>query len=513
MHRFTSLISLTALFAGCAITESGDDVQCEGGKCDGGEDRCYAEARYNDGTCDAECPEADIDCFVMFDDQAQASSWFAQLETRLATSESRAPRALIPPSDARFTRMRELLDRGWASYQKHMPVGMIDQPPELVVIDDPTANAFVARDLASNKAAWVVMVQTGAMENQPDHSLLGVVMHELTHATKLHVLPGTGDRVRIHYQTTSGKPEPLGYKQKDDPRAREAITAWRALGEDAGAYAYAELHGMPAPGSLLSAVLNAAVAKADLSRCDTTVTAVNALSAFMAARTSPLTNLLEVSTAADKAELSQLTHAFLTDVRDVCLAGSTLDVFQLMAEQFGVTPAQVAERFPVAEQAAIAGKHVIDQITYLAGDRHRRMREVAALLQQETGRDITTLRYFSTEEAADDSTVPVMRDMGMPVDSVGQFFIAVMPEATRNQCTALLDANTTPPYGDLVDEHHAVCWRVAHVQQLGAATGPQQGYSAPLPETPTSSGAYRAIAGEQLPRWRRASDDISNALH
>ena len=239
--------------------------------------------------------------------------------------------------------MRELLDRGWASYKKHMPVGMIDQPPELVVIDDPVANAFVARDHASNKAAWVVMVQTGAMANQPDHALLGVVMHELTHATKLHVLPGAGDRVRIHYQIEPGDPEPLGYRQKDDPRAREAITAWRALGEDAGAYAYAELNGMPAPGSLLSSVLNAAVAQADLSACQSTVTAVDALTAFMAAHTAPLTNLLELPTVADKAQLSELTRAFLTDLRDVCLAGSTLDVFQLMAELFGVTPAQVAD--------------------------------------------------------------------------------------------------------------------------------------------------------------------------
>ena len=105
-----------------------------------------------------------------------------------------------------------------------------------------------------------------------------------------------------------------------------------------------------------------------------------------------------------------------------------------------------------------------------------------------------------------------MRDMGLPVDSVGQFFLPLFSETARNECTAFLDANTTPPYGDLVDEHHATCWRVAHVQQLGAATGPQQAYSAPLPATPTS-GAYRAIAGEQLPRWRRASDDTSNALH
>jgi hypothetical protein len=509
MHRFIFVFAFSSALAAC-MAEGGDDTQCVGGKCDGGKDVCEIEARYGNGTCDTDCAEADVDCFLFFDDQAQANAWFAQFEATLAMQEVRQPRALVPPSDPRFTRMRELLDRGWESYKKSMPVGLLDQAPELVIIDDPTPNAFVARDRPSNKAAWTVMVQTGAMVDQSDGALLGVVMHELTHAVRLHILEGIAERMRIHYQIGFDGAEPIGKEQRDNPRAREAITAWRDLGEDAGGSAYAELNGMPMPNSTLSTMLNAAIAKADVSQCPTTIANVTALQTFLTEHTNPLTNLLQLATPADRSQLDQLTRAFLTDLRDVCLANVHVDLFELMAAHFGVSKAEVEKEFPAAEQQMVAGKHIVDQITILAGDRHRRMREIAQLLDQDTQRDITTLRYFSSEEEADDSTVPVLRGMGLPADGVGTFFKVLMPEQVRSVCDDLVDGGMTPPYGDLVDEHHATCWRIAHVKQLARLQSPQ-GARTVVTEPAPATGEYSRIAGQRLPRFWRASDDISHA--
>jgi hypothetical protein len=511
MYRFTSLFSLAALFAGCAIEDISDDVDCADGKCDGGKDLCYAEHRYSNGTCDAECPQTDVDCLMLFDDQAQASAWFGELEKTIAMQEVRQPRSFVATNDPRFVRMRELLDRGWQSYKKTMPVKMIPKTPELVVIDDDTANAFVALDRASNKAAWVVMVQTGAIKDQSDDALLGVVMHELTHATKLHVLPTGPDRVRVHYQVTPGKAEPFGFQQKDQANARQAITAWRELGDAAGPNAHAELNGMPLGGGVLSTMLNAALGTANPANCQATSAKATAVNQFVAAHTDPLTSLLVVSTAADRTQLDQLTRALLSDLRDICLKDSTLDIFQLMAQTFGVSAEEVAAEFPVEEQTRLKGKHIIDQITLMAGERHQLMRELASEVQQNTGRDITTLRYFSFEEQADDATVPVLRDMGLAVDGVGQFFMNLMDDSLRAQCTAAMSGGMTPPYGDLVDEHHASCWRVAHVKQLGAA-GSKTAYEVTAPE-PVVVHDYSRFLGHELPRWRRASDDTSSALH
>ena len=188
MTRFISLLPFSIALAGCVIEGGTDDTSCADGKCDGGEDVCRVEQRYDNGTCDTDCAQSDPDCFLFFNEHAAASTWFGALEEKMAMQEVREPRRLVATTDARFARMRALLDRGWQSYQKVMPVKLIDRAPELVVIDDATANAFVALDEASNKAAWVVMVQTGAMEGQSDAALLGVVMHELTHAAKLHIM-------------------------------------------------------------------------------------------------------------------------------------------------------------------------------------------------------------------------------------------------------------------------------------------------------------------------------------
>lgn len=499
MKHIVRSLAIASALAACNTTDDPDE-----------EDVCLVEARYDNGTCDTDCAQADIDCFMLFEDQQQASAWFTQLEALLAQQEVREPRALVAPADPRFGRMRELLDRGWESYQRVMPVGLLAKAPELVLIDDANVNAFVARDQASNKAAWTVMVQTGALEGQPDDALLGLVMHELTHAVKLHVLEGTPDKVRVHYQVTAGEREPIGNQQHDEPFAREAITAWRGLGEEAGAYAYAELNGMPAPGSLLATMLEAAISRADLSNCETTIARANELQAFMDARIDPLTGLLVLATADDHMQLDSLTRAFLTDLRDVCLADSTLDLFELMAAHFGVTPQQIEEQFPAAERMLIAGKHIIDQITILAAERHRLMRELAARVQQDSGQDLTTLRYFSFEEEADDATVPVLRQMGMPADGLGTFFHTMLPEPALASCLGMIAADTPPPYGDLVDEHHATCWRIAHVTQLAAAPAQAETARRARIEVP-ATGAYRRLAGERLPRFRRASDDITHA--
>jgi hypothetical protein len=104
----------------------------------------------------------------------------------------------------------------------------------------------------------------------------------------------------------------------------------------------------------------------------------------------------------------------------------------------------------------------------------------------------------------------VLRDMGLAPDGVGQFFqTALLTGEIGAQCNALLSAKTTPPYGDLVDEHHGTCWRIAHVRQL--ATRSSAARTLPVDEAP-ATGEYLRIAGERLPRFRLASDATSKAL-
>jgi hypothetical protein len=504
------LCALATAVAGCALDGNDDDTVCTDGKCDAdGDDLCEIEGRYGDGACDASCLQPDIDCFMMFDGEPAARTWFADFERTMAQAEGRAPRALVATSDPRFERMHALLVRGWEAYAQVLPVGLLDRAPELVVIADDSANAFVTRDIPSNRAAWAVFVHTGALTDQPDHAVLGLVMHELTHAVKLHVLPGIDDTIRIHYQVFPGEREPLGYQQKDDAHARDAITAWRSLGDYAGPVAYEELNGMPFGNAHLGTVLRAALAGADPGACESTFAAAAELQAVLTANTSPLDNLLTLTTAAARIDLDRTTRRFLGELRTKCLATSTLDLFTMLAERFGVTPAEMEAEFPAAERQLVEGRHLIDQITLLASDRHRRMREIAALFEQQTGGDLATLRYFSHEEQADDSTLPVLRALQVPETGVGEFFHRILPAGVRQQCDAVRAAGETPPYGDLVDPHHATCWRIAHVDAMAASRGAP---AARLARPPSIGEVhdYTRIAGPRLPRWRRLADEVTH---
>ena len=525
-----SIALLSLALTACEAADAGDDgddgddgdgVECpDDGKCDdaGEPDACEAEGRYGDGTCDGTCALPDTDCFLQFDDHAGADQWFTGFEATLAASESRPPRALVAESDPRFVRMRDLLERGWTSYAEQRTVGDLDRAPELVVIDDPSVNAFVAFDKTAGKIGWAVMVQTGLLDlDASEPAILGVVMHELTHAVNRHVLPDAGDRFRIHYQVEPGEAEPLGFEQDDQPVARAAVSAWRKLGEEAGPYPLAELNGVPTGSeSLMTRVFNAVLTRAveaDEAACAAAVERVAPLSAFLGERTSPLDGLLRPLDEAERAQLDQLSSDFLAALRDPCLAASTLDLFPLIAELFNVTIDEVRAEFDPADEALISGRHILDQITILTSDRYTRMREVEAMLVADTGLDTTSLRYFSTEEAADDSTVPVLAGMDLPPDALGEFMLAMMPPDGLTGCTEILGRGEAPPYGDLIDEHHAFCWRAYHVTAL--AERDDSATEAPRRRAPRSGdvAAYERAAGPRLPRFRRPGDDTSSALH
>jgi hypothetical protein len=225
------------LVSGCIIGDT-DDRECTGGKCDGDGDSCN-DPRYGNGTCDLrlECAAPDIDCFDTFADDAAAATWFGKFEERLAEEEGRPPRKFLTPADPRWAKTRELLDRGWAAFRENRAVGELrDRRPGLVMLEDPTPNAFVAPNITFDKAGFTVMVQTGLFEfGGSDDGALGVMMHEFQHVIGLHVIGDTRDRLRKFY-FASQNTEPLGRFESDDPVARRYGEAWRTLAGTAGMF-------------------------------------------------------------------------------------------------------------------------------------------------------------------------------------------------------------------------------------------------------------------------------------
>ena len=464
------------LFLTACIIDGGPDDGRGGGKADDPDgDECTSPA-YGDGTCDVdlECAAPDIDCFVTFDDQQSAETWYAAFEQLLAAEEFRPPRAFVPESDPGFQRMRALLDEGWEAYKAVNPVGdLADARPALIVIEDPAVNAFVVPDLESGKAGFAVVVQTGLLaQNSSDEAMLGLVMHELEHAVALHIVADVKDRLRRFYVAHDG--EPIGFTQLDDPLAREHGERWRALAFEVGPFSTAELGGLPFGSSQVSRVFNTvlqAIPPEGAAACEGPLSDLRALQNDLFARVSLLDTTLDLQPG----EVLPGIDAALARLRDECLAGADQGFIDVVAAMAGVPPDAIRAEMTPEDLALVDGVHFVDAIANLMRDRRARMRATEEAFARDSYRPWSALRYYSYEEAADDATVPVLHAMGLPAAGLGEFLFAAQDETTRTACRPLLDAGEVPPYGaDLSDEHHATCWRVDHVRRLadsGLTTG------------------------------------------
>jgi hypothetical protein len=462
--RLKLLVPLLASVTACTTVE--DDPQCSGGKCD--VDQSCDDPQYGDGTCQPSlaCGVPDIDCFTTFDTDDAAGAWFAEFEKKYAASQQRAPRTLVPTTDPRHAKVRELLDRGWEAFRKHRAVGELsDKRPALVLINDPVVNAFVIGDTDNQKSVFAVHVQTGLIDaNAPDEANLGVMMHELQHAVGLHLIMDNGAKMRRFYFAPQNLPEPIGREQEAESRATAAGVAWRAAAETGGPFSNAELGGYPFGGDLESMfnLVAASGAQQNPQACAHAIGLADALTTDI----QKATDKLDMSLQIDLATLQSRVNATLTALKTECLAGFTKSFFEVAAFIGGGTPEQIEMNMAQHDRDLVTGKHIVDAIAALIADRRAAMRAAEAMFTMKTGRPWSALRYFSFEEDADDVSVTVLRAAKLDPGGNATFLLSAIPNE-RARCEQIINDGDVPPYGvDLGDEHHATCWRVGHIEQL-----------------------------------------------
>lgn len=509
-------LCLSLLLAGCS---TGSVPGSDGGDADDGDDAgddvpagpCELP-EYGDGICqtDLACAQPDIDCFTTFATQAEGEAFFLRFEELLAAQEGRAPRSLVPSTDPRFARMRTLLDQGWLAYQQVNPVGdLADVTPALVVVQDPNVNAFVIPDIDTGKAGLAVMVHSATLDqNASDQAMLGLVMHELEHSLGLHVVGDTDDRIRRFY--VAGDQEPLGFQQDEDPIARQHGVAWRTYAGEAGPFRQEELGGLPlGRDNELSRIFNPILEQASADpACGNAINQLGAVTNEIGSTFSTL----EVDIRITDPSVRGRVDAAMAALRDQCLAGFTSSFVDVVAAQIGISADQMRARLEPSDLELVEGVHFVDAIQNLALDRRAKMRAAEAAFTQQTGRPFSSLRFFSYEEAADDATVPVLDDIGLAADGLGEFLFDIQDSQSRNACGQILNAGQTPPYGaDLADEHHATCWRVAHVEQLAASGAVTQGGDGGQ-ITRTTAALRRRAPLPRIPRLPRVPRPLSDLV-
>ncbi len=493
--RVTSTVCFGVLLAAAACGSDAGDSDGDG---DDPQNSCEDPA-YGDGTCDVDltCEAPDIDCYVLFADHAEATSWFAAIEEQIAAAQFRAPRALLPESDPHHVRMRALLDEGWQAYQEVIPVGDLGaMSPELVVVEDDSVNAFVQGD--GEKAGFAVMVHTGIIDVATDEELVSIVMHELTHAIYLHVIPAVKEGVRIHY--LAGEEEPFGFEQADDAMVRDAMTDWRALATDVGPLETAPLAGFPISvgnGTLYRTFkfVTDVWAEAHPEECAAPLAALTDLTNDILSYYSSIDQTLHVGGLEET--LYNAQNNALVAIRDQCMPTLTDSYITIVADINHKTEQEMRDSMDDADEALVDGKHFIGAIASLIADRRAKMRAIESDFQTASGSAWDRVRHYTFEEEADDSTIPVLTAMERDPAGIGPGLFLLESEAAQSQCTELLAGAGAPPYGaDLLDEHHSNCWRVFHVRALADSGRLTDGSSAlrrPAPAAASRPPRYRPL--------------------
>jgi len=454
--RFAPLLLLLG-----ACLDNTDDANCANGHCD--VSQTCSDKRYDDGQCDLQldCETPDIDCFRTFDSDADAATWW----TDFAKAQGQEERPLVAASDPRFQRVRKLLDAGWDAFRVNRSVGKLASArPALVMIDMPLAHAaFVAGDPAAGNQPFSVQVETASLESSAgDDALLAVMMHELQHALGLHLLGDTQTRLRKFYIAPEGS-EPEGADQENDANVEKLGLAWMEAAGQVGPLSGDDLGGLPLAGeldSLFQTVVGGAV-QAHPELCTNAVQQLEALRGSITTAQDPIGGSL----AFDPDRAQQVAAAFGT-LQSECLASFPLGVIEVMAQLGMTTPEQVEGALDPHDLALVKGKTFVAGLTALVADRRATMRATEDMLYASAYQPWSQLRYFSFEEDADNVSVQVMRAADKDPASLQQFFHALVAPAVATACDASLTTTGFPPYGvDLTDPHHAVCWRMGHVQR------------------------------------------------
>lgn len=448
--------ALLLSLVGCATDDAGDgDGSGAGGKADG--DTC-PDPQYGDGTCqlDLACGIPDLDCFRTFATDAEAGTWLTTV----------VPTAQVPAEDPRFVRARALLDRAWATYQAEAPIGKLAESKlALVLLDDPSANAWVTSDPDLGKAALSVQIHTGIfLEGFTDDDLLGVLFHEIAHITKLHVFPDIYDGTQRFYLAVGE--EPLGSIQPDNMRVRELATRWIELSPIAGVHSTPALHDLPLGGNL--EILFANYLAQVPAQCGEAAAAVNHLYTLFPA--SPIDGAITIDAAGTAAIDRTL------DALGACVAPSAQTMEAFLATQGAEWQSYVMSVIAPDEMWLLA-EDAFEVITLVASDRRGKLAAIETKLHTDLGQPWSAVRYFSTEEQADDIAVRMSQAAMLAEPGVSGFMLDAIGDH-RGGCEQLI-ATGKVPYGvNLEDDHHGTCWRVAHARQLATPTGSADGSSA-----------------------------------
>lgn len=396
------------------------------------------------------------DQFIVFDSDEEALAWYAK-------NQPQAFKKIIPFTDARYKPQRELIAKVWQGFQKLYPERTKDLPvPVVVIVDIPDPDGWVDKEAGTDLFPCLFTL-TAPVTTMNPRGTAGLMGHELTHLL-------FGDFKDKYYQL-NGNDEPLGFLQPDDPYARKLVQEWLKLTKVVGPFLIDELNDLPVKftydGALFSLMTHAAQTYGDASRPTCKRAGFPTWAKKLTRSYLSYADFAVYMTPDERKELDQLTEAYADDLKG-CLGDKKIPFTTLAASNYGDKAPEIVKEW--ASEIAIFDSYsnLADSFIGLSTKTYQSMR----LFKQK--HDLPSLRWYSNEEVADDTSARVLKSMGIKPTEFGDFWlqlIEMIQPGNKAKCLKQLENNNIPSYGILSDPHHAPCFRVWHLREMARHLG------------------------------------------
>ncbi|MGE0551339.1 MAG: hypothetical protein AB7R00_30060 [Kofleriaceae bacterium] len=170
-------------------------------------------------------------------------------------------------------------------------------------------------------------------------------------------------------------------------------------------------------------------------------------------------------------EVTSMLPTVLTALAS-CTAPTSPTLDQLLRSHRSTDPVLVnyIETGLLPDEQSMLALPAIEAMIALVEQRRSKLREIESTFTTSTGRPWSAVRYYSSEEQADDVSVHASLAAALIKPGVSGFMLSML-DTESARCEALLAAGKPYPYGvNLLDDHHANCWRVGHARQVAAET-------------------------------------------
>jgi hypothetical protein len=404
--------------------------------------------------------KTNIEHYKMFATHADALGWFEGIAKRYQLDGKP-----LPTTDPNYDPLEKELEVIWKSFTELFPRDTegLTKPPFIVLTDSQDVNAFAIYDpeLAISPHVFIVNVGIFTSKNGRANTtqIRGLIAHELAHHVLKHQWPDNREKVQKWYSVDKAAADGFGWQQKDDPTLRKTGVAFVTATTDTGDSPLVEWNGVPRLGGILSKTLTYVHRDArarEPEKCSASELAYEALEIYLKSVTDTLQTLS--LTAAVKKRIDELTRAYVE--KELACGGSSTDtLWKSLAEQYQTTEAAFKAQLAKTTTATIIdnARSPTDAVFSLV----KRYDQSTVSLG-----DVSKLRYYSTEEEADDVSINVLFRAGYDANGTASLLEDIgRDDAWAKACKAASDAGE-PSYGPLSDDHHHACWRIWHSKQL-----------------------------------------------